>query len=266
MFTQYFGLKFNPFEKEIAVDNLFMGQDMQELDSRLKYLRNTRGIGLVVGEPGSGKSTALRKFATELNKSLYKPCYLALSTLTIREFYHALATMLGEEPTTKKITLFNQIQTAISLYYYEQKITPVIILDEIHMVTNAVLEDLRMIFNFKMDSSNPFILILSGQPLIRSKLALNINNPLKQRISIKYVMQGLKKEELSDYCKSRLKFAGCNQEIFTSGGLEALYSATKGLPRVLNSLITSSLIYAFTKNQKEVDEEIVYQSQNELNI
>ena len=73
MFTQYFGLKFNPFEKEIAVDNLFMGQDMQELDSRLKYLRNTRGIGLVVGEPGSGKSTALRKFATELNKSLYKP-------------------------------------------------------------------------------------------------------------------------------------------------------------------------------------------------
>ena len=76
------------------------------------------------------------------------------------------------------------------------------------MVTNAVLEDLRMIFNFKMDSSNPFILILSGQPLIRSKLALNINNPLKQRISIKYVMQGLKKEELSDYCKIRLKFEG----------------------------------------------------------
>ena len=76
--------------------------------------------------------------------------------------------------------------------YYDRRITPVIVLDEIHLASNKVLEDLRLIFNFKMDSQNPFILILAGQPLIRSKLTMNINNPLRQRLVVKYIMQGLR--------------------------------------------------------------------------
>ncbi|EGD50313.1 hypothetical protein TheetDRAFT_2878 [Thermoanaerobacter ethanolicus JW 200] len=95
----------------------------------------------------------------------------------------------------QKVTLFHQIQRAITELYYSQKITPVIILDEIRLVSNDVLEDLRIIFNFNMDSQNPYILILSGQPHIRNKLALNVNSALRQRISIKYVMQGLKKKK-----------------------------------------------------------------------
>jgi Cdc6-like AAA superfamily ATPase len=124
---------------------------MTELAARLKYLQSTRGIGLVVGEPGVGKSTALRKYVNELNKSLYKPCYFALSTLTVKEFYQALAMILGETPSYRKVDLFRKIQGAITSFYYEQKVTPVIILDEIQMASNDVLEDLRMIFNFNMD-------------------------------------------------------------------------------------------------------------------
>ena len=67
------------------------------------------------------------------------------------------------------------------------------------MLSNSILEELRLLFNFKMDSENPFILILSGQSQIRNKLQLAVNAPLKQRIAVKYVMQGLKPEELSDY-------------------------------------------------------------------
>jgi hypothetical protein len=85
MFKQYFGLKFNPFDKEIPTDKLFASRDMKELDSRLKYMLNARGISLVVGEPGSGKSTGLRKLVENLNHSLYKPCYLPLTTLTVKE-------------------------------------------------------------------------------------------------------------------------------------------------------------------------------------
>ena len=73
MFTQYFGMKFNPFSKEIPSDNLYESNDFKELESRLKYLQKTRGIGLVIGEPGTGKSTALRKYVSSLNRSLYKP-------------------------------------------------------------------------------------------------------------------------------------------------------------------------------------------------
>lgn len=191
MFRQHFGLKFNPFNKEISTNKLFLSHDSKELDSRLKYMLDNRGICLIVGEPGSGKSTGLRKLTENLNNSLYKPCYLALTTLTVRDFYQAMASMLGETPATRKVALFQQIQNAIQNLYYEQRITPVIIIDEIHMAPMTILDDLRLLFNFKMDSANPFVLILSGQPQIRNKLALNTCYPLRQRISMRYSMQGL---------------------------------------------------------------------------
>ena len=90
----------------------------------------------------------------------------------------------------------NKCRSSADSYVYKRqilnneeinRITPVIILDEIHMASNKLREDLGLIFNFSMDSENPFILILAGQPLIRSKLALNVNNPLRQRIVIELV-------------------------------------------------------------------------------
>lgn len=92
--------------------------------------------------------------------------------------------------------------------YYDRRITPVIVLDEIHLASNKLLEDLRLLLNFKMDSQNPYILILSGQPFIRRKLTLNVNNPLRQRITVKYFMHGLSPGEIKDYVVSRLKIAG----------------------------------------------------------
>lgn len=266
MFTQYFGLKFNPFTKEVPVDKLFISEDLLELESRLKYLQNTRGIGLVAGEPGSGKTTALRKYVSELNPALFKYCYFSLATVTVLEFYQGLALELGEVPKFKKLANFHQIQQAINSMYYDRKITPVIILDEIHLAPNKLLEDLRLIFNFKMDSQNPFILILAGQPLIRSKLTLNINNPLRQRLVVKYVVQGLKAKELKDYCSSRLEQAGLIENIFDDSALEAIYASTNGLPRLINSLLTNCLLYACEKKQRHIDEEVVYQAQSELNV
>ncbi|MDA8211654.1 MAG: AAA family ATPase [Clostridia bacterium] len=266
MFTQFFGLKFNPFSKEIPTEQLFLSQDLMELNSRLKYLQQTRGIGLVAGEPGAGKSTALRKYVTELNPVLYKSCYFSLATVTVLEFYQGLALELGEEPKHKKVAIFHQIQQAISSMYDERRITPVIVLDEIHLASNKLLEDLRLIFNFRMDSQNPFILILSGQPLIRNKLSLNINNPLRQRLAVKYIMQGLKENELKDYCITRLKLAGLHEDIFTGPALEAINSVTGGLPRLVNNLVTNCLLVACEKKQRQIDEEVVYQAQNELNL
>lgn len=173
---------------------------------------------------------------------------------------------MGEEPRHKKVTIFHQIQKSISSMYYDRRITPVIILDEIHLASNKLLEDLRLIFNFKIDSQNPFILVLSGQPLIRSKLSLNVNNPLRQRLVVKHIMQGLKADEILDYCKSRLKQAGLVEEVFTASAIEAIYASTNGLPRLVNSLVTNCLLYAYGKKLRQIDEEVVYQAQSELNI
>lgn len=260
MFRQHFGLKFNPFDKEISTDKLFASRDTRELDSRLKYMLDSRGICLIVGEPGSGKSTGLRKLTENLNRSLYKPCYLPLTTLTVKEFYQALASLLGETPTYKKVTLFQQIQNCIHNLYYEQRITPVIIVDEVHMAPISILDDLRLLFNFKVDSANPFVLILAGQPQIRNKLALNTCYPLRQRISMRYSMQGLTLEETADYCNSRMKIAGCVSEVFSPAALAAIHTVSGGFPRAVNNIAVASLMYCTERKMLSVDEEAVYQA------
>lgn len=266
MFRQHFELKFNPFDKEISIDKLFSSRDTKELDSRLKYILDNRGICLIVGEPGSGKSVGLRKLTDNMNRSLYKPCYLQLTTLTVKDFYQAIAMLLGEIPRHRKVQLFNQIQDSIQSLYYEQHITPVIIIDEIHMAPMSILDDLRLLFNFKMDSANPFVLILAGQPQIRNKLALNACYPLRQRITMRYSMQGLSIEETADYCISRMKIAGCTSDIFTPSALEAIHTISGGIPRNINNIAVTSLMYSTERKMLTVDEEAVYRANIETGV
>ena len=264
MYKQFYGLAFNPFDKEIETDKLFQSSDFNELGERLKYMLDSRGIGLIVGEPGTGKSTCLRKFAEGANKSLYKVCYLPLTTLTVKDFYQAICTMLGAQKKYRKVDLFFEIQSAINSLYYEQRITPVFIVDEVHMASSQVLDDLRLLFNFKMDSANPFVLILAGQPQIRNKLMLTSSYPLKQRIIMRYSMQGLTEEECRDYLSSRLKIAGCSREIFTPQAALAIYNISGGAPRVINNIATAALMYSAGKRADIVDEEAVFQANIEL--
>lgn len=266
MFRQHFGMKINPFDKEIETDNLFETADLKELNSRLKYVMNNRGICLITGEPGSGKSTAIRKFSQGLSSSLFKVCYLSLTTLTVADFYKALVYLLGEEPEYRKIDRYRQIQRSIENFYNEQRITPVIIIDEAHMASTAVLDDIRMIFSFKMDSTNPYVLILTGQPSIRNKLALNMCYPLKQRISMKYSMQGLTAYETDSYIRSRLKLAGADENIFTKPATQAVHDTSNGFLRSINNIATHSLMYSASKNTSTVDEEAVYQANTELAV
>lgn len=266
MFNQYFGLKYNPFSKEIDINDIYESADIKELYSRFKYIQSVRGIFMVIGEPGTGKSTALRRFAATMNPGLYRTCYFTLSTVTVMDFYRGLLTSLGEIPSSRKISMFQQIQQSIKTLYHDQKITPVIMLDEVHMLSNSILEDLRLLFSFNMDSENPYILILSGQTQLRNKLQLAVNTPLKQRISIKHVMQGLKKEELNQYLSTRLRLAGLSENIFTEAATEVIYASSKGIPRLVNNLATASLMYACSVKKNEIDEETVYQGQRDFDI
>ena len=267
MFTQHFGLKMNPFTKELPTSDLFISEDTKELDARFKYIKSTRGIFLLTAEAGTGKTTALRRFVDGLNPGLYKPCYYALSTVTVMDFYRGIIMKLGEEPSHKKISMFEQLQRLIYTNYHDQRITPVIIIDEAQSLSNGVLDDLRILFNFKMDSENPYILILAGQPPLRNRLQLGVNQPLKQRIGTKYHMQGLSREELESYITSRLKLAGAiDTNIFTPGSLDAMYTLTKGVPRMVSKLTTASLIAACAKKTDTVDDEIIYQAHQESDI
>lgn len=266
MFKQFYGMKFNPFSKELDIDNSFESHDLMEVKSRFKYIKSTRGIFVLIGEPGTGKSTALRSFVKELNPGLYKCSYFTLATVSVSDFYRGLLTELGEIPSSRKVSMFKQIQSTIKSLYYDQKITPVIILDEVHMLSNSILEELRLLFSFNMDSENPYILILSGQTQLKSKLNLSINAPLKQRITIKHTMEGLQRDEVYEYLNSRMKLAGVVTKIFSEESAEAIASVSKGIPRMINKVTTATLMYAYSMKKEIIDEDCVYQGYKECEL
>jgi len=267
MFTQHFGLKNNPFTKELDEKDIFMSKDSKELISRLEYIKRTRGFFLLTAESGFGKTTLLRKFTSTLNPALFKSYYSALSSLTVMDFYHGLILRMGELPSYKKVMMFEQLQNLISTSYYERKVTPVFIIDEAQSLSMGVLEDLRMIFSFKMDSENPFIMILAGNVNIRRKLQLSANQALRQRITGNYHMTGLLREELGEYIKSRLSIAGAaDTAIFNDAAIEAMFISTGGALRLVNTLAAASLTCACSRNQSFVDEEIVYQADRDIEI
>jgi type II secretory pathway predicted ATPase ExeA len=189
---------------------------------------------------------------------------LSLTTLTVNDFFSALVSLLGEQPRYRKVDMFRQIQGAVSGLYYSQKITPVIIIDEIHMASVAILEDLRMLFNFRMDTADPYILVLSGQTTIRNKLVLNACLPFKQRIRLKYSMQGLSESETIQYVSHRMRSAGAADGVFMPEALSAIHSASNGFPRNINNLATHCLMYAAAKNARTIDSDCVYQASQEL--
>ncbi len=189
-YTTRYGLEFNPFlknSKEILVET----KEQKELLFRLDYLVKTKGFGLLTGSAGRGKTTIIRNWALGLNPSLYKVIYTSLSTLTANDFYRNLAQKLGASPAFRKPDNFRIIQEEISRLAIEKRKTPVIIIDEANYINNAILNDLKILFNFEMDSRDRAAILLAGLPKLNSTLNLSVHEPLYQRLVMNYNIEGL---------------------------------------------------------------------------
>lgn len=260
-----FGLEFNPFQKnskEILIDT----KEYREVLFRLNYLAKTKGFGLLTGSAGRGKTTAVRNWAASLNPSLYKVVYSCLSTLTTNDFYRNLVSELGGQPAFRKPENFRIIQDEISRFAIEKRKTPVIVIDEANYINNAILNDLKILFNFEMDSKDRASILLVGLPQLNNTLRLGIHEPLKQRIVMNYNLEGLSKEEGRVYIAEKLKGAGCTQAIFEEAAIEAILNAADGTPRLINKFCNSALLIAGTNNLNLITPDIVMQAVNDCEL
>lgn len=266
MIETYFGMKCNPFKKGFEQKNKFEFTDFKEMQARLDYLLKTKGIGLFTGSSGFGKTYSIKYFVDHLNVGLYKPVYLSLSTITVMDFYKSLCIGLGINPKHRKIDMFKQIQDTIKTYVNDRKITPIIILDEAQYLRTDILNDLKMILNFDIDSKDYAVLILVGQPILNDMLSRNSHEALKQRIVVNYTLIGLETKEVEDYLKNRLRLAGMNENMFEEGAITAIASNCNGSTRKLNSIIENCLMICEQKGENIVTTEIAMLAENELNL
>ena len=266
MYETYFSMKCNPFNKDIEASNTFETQDFKEMQGRLKYLINTKGIGLFTGSSGLGKTYSVKYFCKKLNTSLYKVAYLTLSTVTVMDFYKSFCIELGIEPKSRKIDMFKQIQERIKSLVKDRKITPVIILEEAQYLRTDILNDLKMLLNFEMDSKDMVVLIIVGQPILNDILSRGVHEALAQRIVVNYTFKGMCLEEVKEYIETRLKIAGINENIIDEAALKAIASNCNGSVRKLNTLIKNCLLICANTQENTITAETVMMAENTINL
>lgn len=260
-----YGLEYNPFiknSKEILVET----NEYQEIVARLNYLVETHGFGLITGMPGLGKTTTVRNWSRQLNPSKYKLIYISISTLTVIEFYRNLAEQLNIETKFRKTDNFKVIQAEINRLTLEKKITPIIILDEANYLGNGILNDLKMLFNFEMDSRDRVVLLFVGLPQLNTTLRLANHEPLRQRIIMNYQMEGIAKEEGKGYIEKKLKAAGSQQPVFEDAAIEAILNYANGSLRVVNSICDKALMVGDLLKQDVITTDCIMKAVDEYEI
>jgi type II secretory pathway predicted ATPase ExeA len=264
MIEAYFNLKKSPFPKDIAPRDIFASECTRELQQRLEYMKQHRGIMLLTGSPGSGKTLQLRAFTANLNTNLYQYFYLPLSTVNILDFYRQLSKSLGVEPPYRKAKLFACIQSAIQDYVENMKKIPVIIFDEAHLLMNENFFELQIITNFNFDSIDPAIFILSGQPHLRDRLLGPLYQSFNQRIFLKFHLTPLSEAETIDYVTHHLRLTGATSPIFSPNALCAIHQVSAGVCRIINKLAIKTLAIGALEKKDTLTEEEVYRASKEL--
>jgi general secretion pathway protein A len=244
MYRKHFALTRHPFGHEIAPDELFTSASSRELDVRLAHLLDLRGIGLITGDSGSGKTTACRRVLLQLHAGLYRVIYVSLSTGNVMDLFKTISWELGLSVERSRAALYRQIKTEVSRLATDARIRPILVVDEAHHLRPDVLEDLRLLTNYQMDAEPRLCLLLLGQTELRRRLTMAVHEALGQRIVVRYHMAPLTRDELPAYLAHRLRLASREVPLFDPTAEEAIYQATAGLPRKVNLLAHHTLLAA----------------------
>lgn len=255
----FFNLSDIPFSKEIPVDKLLLLDSVKNNLEALRILINTKGIGILTGKSGSGKSQLIRLLLDSLNPGLYKPIYVCHSSVTINEFYMHVCADFGLEHSGRKAALYRKLKERIISLNNTSKIHPVIVIDEAHLLRNDILQELRLLLNFEIDSFNAVTLLLCGQETLLQKLGLTLLEPLANSISIFVKADSLPEDETYAYIESRLLASGNGNPIFTKNALKLIHQAAGGILRSINTIANAALFKAFTLKSSTVEAEHVRQ-------
>lgn len=264
MYRQHFGLTSHPFTNEIEPEDLFPTAASKELEIRLQHLFDMRGIGLITGDSGSGKTSGARRAVSMLHSSLHRVFYVSLSTGNVMDLYKTISWEMGLPVERSRAALFRQIRNEVSRLVSESRCRPVLVVDEAHHLRPDVLEDLRLLTNFRMDAENRLCLLLLGQTEIRRRLSLAVHEALNQRIVVRYHLPALGRDELADYLAHRLRRAGTELALFDPSAQEALFQATGGLLRKVNLLAHHALLATALARSKAVSADHVQAAMPEV--
>lgn len=255
MYQSFYGFKEMPFNITPDPRFLYLSPTHQEALQHLKYgVTEKKGFIVLVGEVGCGKTTLCRRFLNELDPGHYDTALILNPRVTETQMLKAILTEMGETKLARSQNDLVAQMNRVLLERIHQGRDIVLIIDEAQNLKFEVLEQIRLLSNLETDKQKLLQIVLMGQPELKEVLAREELRQLRQRILVHYELHPLSAEDVQHYVQHRLTLAGSTgRPTFTKWAMRAIHRASKGIPRIVNTLCDKALLAAFIRDSDEVN-------------
>jgi general secretion pathway protein A len=267
-YLDFFELTSEPFSNA-PVSRFYYNsaQHSQALTRLMHAVGYMKGLSILVGDIGAGKTTLARRMLDSLPESEYEAALLVIihSGITANWLLRRIALQLGvENPAQEKLALLSQLYQRL-LQIYESGKKAVVLIDEAQMLeTRELMEEFRGLLNLEVPERKLISFVFFGLPEIEKNLKLD--PPLAQRVAFRYKLEPFTAESTEAYIKHRLRLAGSPRLPFSSEAMLAVHKASGGTPRVINTLCDNALFEAFLSRQETIGEELVRRVADNLGL
>ncbi|MEJ2695615.1 MAG: AAA family ATPase [Candidatus Sulfobium sp.] len=258
-YLEYYQLGEHPFSN--VVDSRFFYNNPQQSDAvtKLKYAVDTKkGLAVVIGNIGAGKTTLARRLLEKLDEESYEAALLVIihSSVSSEWLLKKFSMQLGVTSTSSdKIVLLGEIYKRLN-EIEEQGKKAVVLMDEVQMLNSReIMEEFRGLLNMESPGGKMVNFIFFGLPELDRVLSLD--EPLKQRVAVRIKLQAFSEDNTRDYIRHRLRVAGCERDIFEETAINRIYHYSQGSPRLINTICDNALLEGFLFKKTVIDETVV---------
>jgi len=267
-YLEFYELSQEPFSNAPVSRFYYSSAQHAQALMRLTHaVSGMKGLAVLVGDIGAGKTTLARRMLDSLPEEEYEAALMVIihSGITAGWLLKRIALQLGvENPAEEKLALLSQLYQRL-VKIYEQGKKAVVLIDEAQMLaTREIMEEFRGLLNLEVPERKLLSFVFFGLPEIEDNLKLD--PPLAQRVSLKYRLEPLSPEATEAYVRHRLRLAGAPRVPFTAAALARIHAHSRGTPRLINTICDNALFEGFVARARDVDDKFVDRIARDLGL
>jgi len=258
MYESFYGMKEKTFNLNPDPDYLYMSQGHENTYTHLEYaIAENKGFVVITGEIGSGKTTLINYLLYNLQLDI-QIGLINNTNIAPSQFLRMICREFEIEVNGKdKVGAMDAFQDFL-LRKYSEKNRVLLIIDEAQNLSPKTMEEIRMLSNLEAEKDHLIQMILVGQPELKYKLQRKDMQQLAQRVTVHCHLDGLSQDEVGEYIRHRLKVGESeNLDLFDDEAIDAIYENSAGIPRLINILCDTALVYGFADGLKVIDKGIL---------